>query len=532
MERITGDADLWTLVLSRLALAHAVIAASTCKAHRSLLPQRSRHSLSLNTLHFGESEVNIMEAGRDSGGIDCCPKGYRPSPRVSDFPPLVEVTKFFPGLKSLRLHLPSREDLDRARSGIRLIDICTAFDIRDGPDPDDPLHDNLHGPLPLAIIACTKLEQIEFTSSSFLEGSLLSQAIMMRHSSLGVAQRLSHLLLSMLVPCRNTLRALDLSGVAAVVSATLLKLELPALTILRVGRQSPTPPLPSEDVWMWPDHLLPLFAQRFPSLTGLDMGYAVITRTGVSFRDIEVLCHACSSLRHLDLCFQTESADFGPALYTLGRHAPHLTSLAIHGLSTPTAALSALAAGCPQLSTLHLLACDFTDDGLLTFLRASHNLTHLDVSYGYVPAEVLITWVRERADGVSASCRGGGDSSSGRGGGISDVPIVNGATAKCVRELVMQGSYTTKATGSSRDAVTAESERNDLAKRLRELDMASNMMDMSDGPPPLSLRVRDHSCARLRVITGGPRDVYGKRRQIVEQRSFLLDRVWSAQRQR
>jgi hypothetical protein len=539
---VTEDEDLWSIVLSYLHLQAACQAALTCKDHHAWLQRRQMFYLSINNRgHPSPSEINIGERGTDSSGHPKLHFGGITQVRLGRLPSLVRITTLFPDLTMLRLFLSSGDLCGspdrRKKSSIPFVDVVTAFDFLPSRFYKSP--DQLpHGPLPLAVVSCTQLDQIEFSSSCTLHGSLTNAAIQASHRSREVKDSLAHLLLSMLVPCWDCLRLLDLTCLAPAVLSTLLQLELPSLEVLRIGGKAGEEQA-DESAWEWDEDIVRSVALKFPTLTGLDVGYAL---TVASFDDVETVCRMCHGLRHLDLSMVMEYADFGPGLHILAAHAPLLESLAIDALELPQEALVAFAAGCPRLSTLHLLECRVDEKVLLGFLRAARSLVSLDLSYGYAPADTLITWVRERDEEAAATevaaevaaaqvtaepdvAVAASRSSSGRveggtstgtvgggGGGGGGAAAVVGVLR--IREIVLQGSYTTRPVYKMDgevvvpDEATAERERRELAKSL--LDVAG------------------HGTSRplLRAITGGRFDLGGNVRKLVEQRTRLFNGLW------
>ena len=122
----------------------------------------------------------------------------------------------------------------------------------------------------------------------------------------------------------------------------------------------------------------------------------MVTRTGVQHSEIGELCTRCC-IKHIDLSQVMTYMDFGPSLQTLGRKAPELLSLALHGLHLPDGPLLELAHGCPRLRRLHFVGCSqYSPSGLRAFLQAAASLVHLDLSRGNAFAEPLLEWVEER----------------------------------------------------------------------------------------------------------------------------------------
>ena len=102
----------------------------------------------------------------------------------------------------------------------------------------------------------------------------------------------------LLLSSSSRLLRLNIRGIAPMVLATLLCVELPHLRILQCG-DSDAHGLSSRAHIAWPHELLPGLARAFPTLEGLDVAYALTPR-GVSYGDVIALCRMCR-IRDLDL---------------------------------------------------------------------------------------------------------------------------------------------------------------------------------------------------------------------------------------
>jgi len=179
--------------------------------------------------------------------------------------------------------------------------------------------------------------------------------------------------------------------------AALVQFELPRLRVLRLG----APSTRRGFGWAYERGQLGAIGRAFPTLTALDVGYASFMG-GVSYADVDELVTHCKGMQHLDLSMVMTYMDFGPALRILATKAPHLRSLATHGLVLPTNALLELAAGCPRLERVHFVKWLGENhqlvppDDFLTWFRTCPNLDHLDVSEGFAPRSQLLTWLEER----------------------------------------------------------------------------------------------------------------------------------------
>jgi len=106
------------------------------------------------------------------------------------------------------------------------------------------------------------------------------------------------------VGCQQTLTHLDLTGLGPIVLPALVCLDLPVLQLLRLGLERPSGAWADAHSEPWHKNTLSLLGGCFPTLTGLDIGYANV-RGGVSFEEVETLATCCEGLRHLDLSTAT-----------------------------------------------------------------------------------------------------------------------------------------------------------------------------------------------------------------------------------
>ena len=398
---ITSDSDVWATVLSFLPLSSLKIASSTSHAHRALLPLARIQALVLE-LSFKPS-------------IDAAPtaSSLRPSPllRIRE-PPHDEIVLLpaiallpaivgsYPSLYLLDVNASPPSDGANKLAQATLHETTSALHLRP-PAPTSDGSVRLPGPLPWAVLPTRRLGCLKLRVCHPGDGRSACKA-----ERAETAEALRAIFLSCTIAAVHSLTMIDLTGVGPAVLSVLVQLELPRLTTLRLGEERClATSVASLQAWRWPAATLFLLGHAFPTLEGVDVGYAAIDG-GVAFRDVELLCTACAGLRHLDLSMVMTLRDFGPALRLLAKHAPNLISLAVHGLDAPPDALVELANGCPHLSTAHFVRCRLgSDGGLITFLHAASSLTALDLTQaGYrmsptcFPDVDFLQWLSDRHD--------------------------------------------------------------------------------------------------------------------------------------
>ena len=417
--QVTGDDDLWSLVLSFLPLPDAVRASLACHAHLGLA-LRSRQgvtSLWLETEHLQEDIDRALALGMGLDTTYGLPKlriaecGASRTSCMSTHCALHDwsgqvlptVAAFHPRLQHLHISLdPARYPGGRGYRYETLAKTINLFNpalATEGGTAAEPVK---QGCLPWALLGCTRLEALELKvvidadMAEELRGGRRAPRARREgeptHQVPGL--RLESVFLSAVLSSCRSLRKMDLRGLAPAVLETLLSLELPSLLQLRCGNGDHPD---FNDLLTWPAALLPRVSEAFPTLVALDVAYATTTR-GVSYADVEALCRRCT-IRHLDLSQVMTYVDFGYPLLILGRLAPQLRSLAVHGLLLPDEALAKFATGCPHLHRLKLIASRYSNDGLGSLLRAARELVHLNLSGGTAPHAELVAWVEERRGG-------------------------------------------------------------------------------------------------------------------------------------
>ena len=434
---VTGQPDLWSAILQQLPLLDLNLAAATCQAHLAL-----KDGLTRRIKHLGvclvpgpkPSDPMLSTMPRvcllPAETVDPFLTGQPRSPPFDDrasildgrgfsWPILPRVTALFPHITHLVVDLttlppapnPELEELERHRGDSRgsieppsscLDDLASLASFLHVKRPGSgvappPWQVAKSGPEPWVLLPARRLTHLAMTCERMVLGSPPG-----RCSVVAVAA-LRAIFLSCTVASQSTLVHLDLTGLAPAVLLDLLTIDLPRLQLLRVGVE-----VPSTKTWeeAWPADILSTLSAAFPTLTALDVGYADVA-DGVSYNEVERLCDGCPRLRHLDLSMVMTYRDFSPCLLTLSRKAPHLTSLAIHGLQLQASGLEAFAEGCPLLTRLHFVRCMYTAQGLLGLLRKAHRLQELDLSLGNLDedVELLEEWLEEKAANPSSGAQ-------------------------------------------------------------------------------------------------------------------------------
>ena len=376
---ITADPDIWSVVLDFLPLPALKICSSTCHAHRALVPRRD--ALSLELTFENHDDATLLVRIREPQHESLVPARH---------PLLLQAVGSCPSLFLLHIDVspPATYTSDWQRfSPNQLHETTRALHVRPPA--------STAGPLPWAVLPTRRLACLRLRATGANADHMPPKV-----EREEAAAAISATFLTCAIAATHSLTLLDLTGVGPAVMGVLLELQLPRLSTLRIGEECPSESVASQQGWSWPAATVLLLANAFPTLHGLDVGYARIDG-GVAFRELELLCRACSGLRHLDLSMVMTLRDFGAGLRLLAQHAPNLTSLAIHGLDTPADALLTLARGCSQLSTVHFVSCRRDHDAaLIDFLNAACSLTALDLTGGYerLPECGLLEWLATRRD--------------------------------------------------------------------------------------------------------------------------------------
>ena len=421
-DRVHGDADIWTKILSFLPLPDLKMALATTHFHRSLSCAARCHVQWLTVAilpgvgaEMGEDHELIRpKFNCAENDVDLLPSVNIPTVSVSSrCQHLAKICACYADLTRLQLFLGPgarrKEDSELDDNEIdessgkyygveRLVDVANWLGGR-ATSNDDEINGRA-GCAPQRLLQLPKVHTLELIDESAGGEEGYDEAVAYADGW----RTAGSLLLVCALSCWRTLTRLNLSGVGPLCMDAHLSIELPQLLTLQLGEFDGISNRGSGNFGVpYKEGALGELGVAFPTLTGLDVGYASFIG-GVSFADVERLLTSARSLQHLDLSQVMTYIDFGPALRLLARHASGLRSLATHGLMLPHARLLELAHACPQLERLHLVAMhrrrhesDVSEgDELLTFLRACPRLVHLDISLGVVPQPQMLTWLEER----------------------------------------------------------------------------------------------------------------------------------------
>ena len=285
--RVTEDEDLWAAVLSWLPLADAVAAAQASRTHLPLLRLSKQNVRNLRLVlvqdkGFQNPRLRILEWEDDPSLIPDRFGGIADVGLTRCL--LSKVTQCLPQLHRLQIDLsPPSNSLALDISPFA----CATRDL--SPEADG----RLQGCQPWRLLECAQVHDLEMTLHHPPSIGALEEE--------STRDQLCDVFITLALTSWRRLTFLNVIGVAPAVLPTLLRMDLPALMVLRCGdSQSHVQSREHQHAFAtWPDALLPRIARAFPTLRGLDIAYAMTPR-GVSFEDVHVLCHTCRIL-HLDL---------------------------------------------------------------------------------------------------------------------------------------------------------------------------------------------------------------------------------------
>ena len=117
-------------------------------------------------------------------------------------------------------------------------------------------------------------------------------------------------------------------------------------------------------------HLISCVAAVCPDVKTISLSYCRNLH-GVEDRDVQAMLAHAPGLEHLNVAMQMMYMDMDPTLHVLAKHAPKLTTLAMHGLWISNAAMLQLVRSCPSIHTLWLRnIARLSKHGLLHALQA------------------------------------------------------------------------------------------------------------------------------------------------------------------
>ena len=429
---VHSNADLWVLVLGRVPLHCLPRCTATCTAHRQILQRCTQHITHLGVCLLPGPEASLSFRGTTVPRVCFLPAMHdsaflvganvhindalsvtRDASRAQSILP--RLTGLLPRCRVLRVDLsPIPHEVrgsptatgPRAGNGIDRLDMVASWLAERRPPAK-------RGPEPW-IVMQTRLTHLAITCEALSDepsddsgGGFIPYID--RRRTREARDSVTSIFMMCAVGCQQTLTHLDLTGLGPIVLPALVCLDLPVLQLLRLGSERPSGAWADAHSEPWHKNTLSLLGVCFPTLTGLDIGYANV-RGGVSFEEVETLATCCEGLRHLDLSMVMTYRDFSPSLVSLSKQAPNLTSLAIHGLNLQTHALETFARGCAQLARVHFVHCGYSATGLAAFLRGAKRLRDIDLSLGCcfddeeIDYEALLDrWVVDRAADESSS---------------------------------------------------------------------------------------------------------------------------------